>query len=58
MHAIMQAESNAARYARRRYSLWTGDVGLAIYLLDCIRGRAGFPSLDVFFPVDTKRQGA
>ena len=31
-----------------RYSLWTGDLGLAIYLVDCIRGDARFPTLDTF----------
>jgi hypothetical protein len=30
---------------RGRYSLWTGDVGLAIYLWDCV---AGEPRFDVF----------
>jgi hypothetical protein len=49
MHAIMQTEADAARYDQLRYSLWTGDPGFAIYLWDCIRGRAAFPSLDVFF---------
>jgi len=58
MHAIMQAESDAARYGRMRYSLWTGDLGLAIYLRDCIHGHAAFPSLDVFFPIGTGRTGA
>jgi hypothetical protein len=32
-----------------RYSLWTGDPGFAIFLWDCLRGRADFPTLDVFF---------
>ncbi len=38
MHAIRQTEADAARYGRMRYSLWTGDPGLAIYLWDCING--------------------
>ena len=29
-------------------SLWDGDLGLAIYLADCIDGMAGFPTLDYF----------
>lgn len=49
MHGIAQTEAHAERYGRMRYSLWTGDPGFAIYLWDCIRGRAAFPSLDVFF---------
>ena len=49
MHAIVQTEVDAERYGQMRYSLWTGDLGFAIYLWDCIQGRAAFPSLDVFF---------
>jgi hypothetical protein len=49
MHAIAQAEAAAARHGQLRYSLWTGDPGLAIYLWDCLRGRAEFPTLDVFY---------
>jgi len=36
MHAIGQAESWVEKYGQRKYSLWTGDPGLAIYLWDCI----------------------
>jgi len=28
--------------------LWTGDLGLAIYLWDCIDGNAKFPTVDIF----------
>jgi hypothetical protein len=48
MHGIRQTESHAAQYGQLRYSLWTGDLGFAIYLWDCIRGTAAFPTLDVF----------
>ena len=49
MHAIAQAEADARRFGQLRHSLWTGDVGLALYLWDCIHGQAEFPTLDVFF---------
>ena len=49
MHAMQQSEADERRHGRLRYSLWTGDPGLAIYLWDCIRGTAAFPTLDVFF---------
>jgi hypothetical protein len=49
MHALAQYERDARDYGQLRYSLWTGDLGLAIYLWDCIRARAQFPTLDVFF---------
>ena len=48
MHAIEQSERHAREYGHRRYSLWTGDVGLAVYLWDCINGEAKFPTMDVF----------
>ena len=49
MHGIAQTEEAAARYGQLRYSLWTGDLGFAIYLWDCLRGEAEFPTLDVFY---------
>ena len=49
MHAISQFEAESAGTGRLRHSLWTGDVGLAIFLWDCLRERAQFPTLDVFF---------
>jgi hypothetical protein len=52
MHAIAQMEADERRHGQQRYSLWTGDVGVAIYLWDCLRGQAQFPTLDVFFAGD------
>ena len=49
MHAIAQTEAEAQRHGRMRHSLWTGDIGFAIYLWDCVRGTADFPTLDVFY---------
>ena len=48
MTAIEQVRAARAQYGQGRYSLWTGDLGLAVYLLDCIRGEAKFPTVDVF----------
>jgi hypothetical protein len=48
MHGIAQMERHAQRYGQLRYSLWTGDPGFAIYLWDCVRAEAQFPTLDVF----------
>jgi hypothetical protein len=47
MHAILQSEAEAAGLGRRRHSLWTGDIGLACFLWECIRGSARFPTMDV-----------
>jgi len=49
MHGIAQTEADEATHGQLRYSLWTGDLGFAIYLWDCLRGEAAFPTLDVFY---------
>jgi hypothetical protein len=46
MHGVAQSERHAATYGMRRYSLYTGDPGLAIYLARCIDGADGWPGLD------------
>jgi hypothetical protein len=48
MTAIEQCRAARGRYGRGRYSLWTGDVGLAIYLWDCLTAQPRFPTIDVF----------
>lgn len=49
MHGIRQVANDEREYGQLRYSLWTGDPGFAVYLWDCIRAKAAFPTLDVFF---------
>jgi hypothetical protein len=49
MHAIQQSRQDAQAYGRLQYSLWTGDLGLACYLWDCVRVAAEFPTLDCFY---------
>jgi Lanthionine synthetase C-like protein len=46
--AIAQCREARAQHGRGRYSLWTGDVGLAVYLRDCIAGEPAFPTVDTF----------
>jgi hypothetical protein len=48
MHAIAQSDEAAERQGHRRHSLWTGDLGLAVYLRACIDVDARFPTLDTF----------
>ncbi len=48
MTAIVQYRGAQLVVGRGRYSLWTGDVGLAVYLWDCITGEPRFPAIDVF----------
>lgn len=48
MTAITQVRGARAAFGRGRYSLWTGDAGLAVYLWDCITAQPRFPTIDVF----------
>jgi len=48
MSAIARWRETQAQHGSGRYSLWTGDAGLAAYLWDCISGEPHFPTLDVF----------
>ena len=46
--AIAQCREDRMQLGRGRYSLWTGDVGVAIYLWHCLTQTPHFPSVDVF----------
>lgn len=48
LHACGQVERHRAQYGQGRPSLWTGDLGLACLLWQCIAGGDAFPTLDVF----------
>jgi len=48
MHAIAQHEAERALHGRGRFSLWTGDPGLACFLWDCVRERDAYPTLHAF----------
>ena len=43
MHATGQVEQSRSDHGHGRYTLWTGDLGTALYLADCIDGRGGLP---------------
>ena len=43
LHAAAQVKRSRSRYGRGRYTLWTGDLGTALYLADCIDGRGELP---------------
>jgi hypothetical protein len=47
VHALEQVEAARERHGFGRHSLWTGDIGVALYLQQCIDGRSGMPSLDL-----------
>jgi len=46
MHAIGQVQRAREQFGRGRYSLWTGDLGVALYLRSCLTGNPAFPSID------------
>ncbi len=43
MHAVGQVEQSRSGDGRGRYSLWTGDLGTALYLADCTDGQGKLP---------------
>lgn len=47
VHALAQAERLGTVNGRRRYSLWTGDVGTALFAAACLDADARYPIFDV-----------
>ena len=47
VHALAQAERMATANGRRRYSLFTGDVGTALFAAACLDADPRFPIVDV-----------
>lgn len=48
MTAISQSENGVRTHGQHKYSLWTGDAGLALFVQSCLMGDARFPTLDYF----------
>ncbi|MBC7601204.1 MAG: LanC-like protein [Ramlibacter sp.] len=48
MHAIEQVEAEREKHGQGWHTLWTGDLGVAMYLASCIQGDSDYPTLDVF----------
>jgi len=48
LHAGAQVAGARRHHGRGRYSLWTGDLGTAVYLHQCIAGTSEMPTLDSF----------
>ena len=48
MHAIAANDVALQQHGQRKFSLFTGDLGLAIFLFDCIAGVPRMPLFDVF----------
>jgi hypothetical protein len=45
-HSAAQVAAARRHYGRGRHSLWTGDIGTAIYLQRCLTGSSEMPNLD------------
>lgn len=50
MHAIRQVERERAALGRGRYSLFTGDIGVALFLRHLLDGEDRFPTMGPFRP--------
>ncbi len=48
VHALEQAAAARSERGRGRYSLWTGDVGVAVFAADCLLGRTRYPVLETW----------
>jgi hypothetical protein len=46
MHALGQASRFRAIHGRRRYTLFTGDIGAALLAAACLDGDPDFPGLE------------
>lgn len=47
MHGLGQVERLRADRGRGRYSLWTGDLGVAVYAAACLDGHTAYPFFDL-----------
>ena len=48
MHALAQVGAQRAASGHARHALWTGDMGVALYVASCLHATPAFPTLDVF----------
>jgi hypothetical protein len=47
MHAIEQVQRQHEQFGRGRYTLWTGDIGVAHYLRACVQATSSIPTIDM-----------
>jgi lantibiotic modifying enzyme len=48
MHSAAQLAAARRQYGRGRYTLWTGDLGTAIFLQQCLAGTSDVPTIDTW----------
>jgi lantibiotic modifying enzyme len=50
VHALARLRRERAERGRGRHSLFTGDLGVALFVADCLEARAAFPIFDLAAP--------
>ena len=48
MHAAAQVAAVRRRHGRGRHTLWTGDLGTAMYLQQCLAGTSELPTIELW----------
>jgi hypothetical protein len=48
MHAAGQVEADRRRHGCGRHTLWTGDLGTAIFLRQCLAGASELPAIELW----------
>ncbi|GAA0765929.1 LanC-like protein [Ideonella azotifigens] len=48
MHAATQVDAQREASGHARHSLWTGDIGVALFIASCLQQDSRLPMLDVF----------
>jgi hypothetical protein len=48
VHALEQVRRRREQRGHGRYSLWTGDAGVAVYAADCLEARTRYPILETW----------
>jgi Lanthionine synthetase C-like protein len=46
MHAVDQVGRMRSEHGRGRFTLWTGDIGVALFVTSCVTGDARVPTID------------
>lgn len=46
VHALDQVQRARLRRGRGRYSLWTGDLGVALFAADCLEAKSAYPIME------------
>ena len=48
LHAAAQVEADRRRHGRGRHTLWTGDLGAAVFLRQCLAGASELPAIELW----------